>query len=92
MYHTFDETFLFFGTNPNDSKDLGGEIEFWLGAGAEAEKFIIKKPTCIFIPAGFVHCPLVFRNVKRPFMEILIYGKPALIEHRVDLWPPAYKP
>jgi hypothetical protein len=91
MYHVYEEYFLFHGTNPDDAKDLGGEIELWLGAGDTAEKIMITKPSCVYIPAGLVHCPLVFKKVDRPIVEIIIYPKPILIEERIDLYPPGYK-
>jgi len=92
MYHTADEIFLFFGTDPENPSDLGGEVEMWLGQGEDAEKYIITKPTCIHIPAGLVHAPLVFRNVRRPFIEVLCYTKPVLDEHPVFVLPKGYKP
>ncbi|MEM2321033.1 MAG: hypothetical protein QXS79_04030 [Candidatus Bathyarchaeia archaeon] len=92
MYHTADEIFLFFGTDPENPTDLGGEVEFWLGLGEEAEKYIITKPSCIYVPAGLVHAPIVFRNVRRPFIEVICYTKPVLDEHAVPVLPPDYKP
>ncbi|MEM2320399.1 MAG: hypothetical protein QXS79_00720 [Candidatus Bathyarchaeia archaeon] len=91
MYHTADEIFLFIGTDPENPLDLGGEVEFWLGCGEDAEKYIITKPTCIHIPAGLVHAPIVFRNVRRPFIEVICYTKPVLDEHPVPVLPPNYK-
>jgi mannose-6-phosphate isomerase-like protein (cupin superfamily) len=92
MYHTADEIFLFFGTDPDNPTDLGGEVEFWLGLGEDAEKYIITKPSCIYVPAGLVHAPIVFRNVRRPFIEVICYTKPVLDEHGVPVVPPDYKP
>ncbi|MEM2424861.1 MAG: hypothetical protein QXK73_06390 [Candidatus Bathyarchaeia archaeon] len=92
MYHTTDEIFLFLGTNPNDVMDLGGEIEFWLGIGDRAEKYIINKPSVIFVPAGTVHCPIVARNVRRPIKQIIVYTRPTIVEYGVNEWPPDYKP
>jgi mannose-6-phosphate isomerase-like protein (cupin superfamily) len=92
MYHTADEIFLFFGTDPDNPTDLGGEVEFWLGLGEDAEKYIITKPSCIYVPAGLVHAPIVWRNVRRPFIEIICTTIPRLHEHQVPLLPPDYKP
>ncbi|MEM2104466.1 MAG: hypothetical protein QW717_06215 [Candidatus Bathyarchaeia archaeon] len=92
MYHTADEIFLFFGTDPDNPTDLGGEVEFWLGQGEDAEKYVFNKPTCIYVPAGLIHGPIVFRNVRRPFVEILCYTKPVLDEHPVFTLPKDYKP
>ncbi|MEM2104690.1 MAG: hypothetical protein QW717_07380 [Candidatus Bathyarchaeia archaeon] len=92
MYHTVDELFLFIGINPSDIFDLGGDVELWLGLGKKAEKYIISKPSLVYIPAGLVHGPLVFRNVRRPFVQVIINESPTLDEHGVDEWPPDYKP
>ena len=92
MYHTEDEIFVFAGTNPDDLTDLGGEVEFWLGAGEEAEKLTITKSSFVWIPKGLVHCPIVYRRVDRPFLQIVIYANPTLEKHHIDLWPPEYKP
>jgi hypothetical protein len=29
--HDFDEVIAFFGSNPNEVHDLGGEVELWMG-------------------------------------------------------------
>ena len=50
--HKFDECFLFLGSNPENVDDLGGEVEFWLGEGDEAEKYMLTESTAIYIPAG----------------------------------------
>ena len=92
MYHLVEEMFLFFGTNPDDQTDLGGEVELWLGLGDRAEKYIITKPSLVTMPPGLVHCPMVFRNVRRLMIEIVIYTGPELDERGVDEWPPDYKP
>src|SRR5512136_1118032 len=38
-HDNFDELFLFFGTYPTDNTRLGGEVEMWLGHGADAQKY-----------------------------------------------------
>ena len=60
--HDFDEIIGFGGTNRNYPRELGGEIEFWLGG----EKHIITKTCLIFIPKGVEHCPIYFRRVDTP--------------------------
>ena len=49
----FREAVTFFGSNPEDPTDLGGEIEFWL----EEEKHTITRSCVIFVPPGIRHCP-----------------------------------
>ena len=91
MYHTYDEAFVFFGTNPKDPLDLGGEIEFWLGAGEHAEKWVINRSTYVYVPAGLVHCPMDCVKFERPFIEFVMVPNPVHIEHHINLWPPGYK-
>lgn len=91
-YHMRDENFLFIGTNPDDPMDLGGEVEFWLGLGRLAEKHTISKPSYVFIPAGLVHAPLVFKNVRRPFHEVIFKDGPRFqsVEIGAETWPPDF--
>lgn len=63
--HDCDEILGFFGSNPDNPNDLGGEIEFWL----EDEKHIITKSSLVFIPKGMKHCPLIIRRVDRPIFH-----------------------
>ena len=70
--HDYDEIFIFAGTNPDDVSDLGGEVEFWIGEGADFEKILFKSSSAIFVPRGTAHFPMIFRNVKRPIMHIVV--------------------
>jgi quercetin dioxygenase-like cupin family protein len=63
--HDSDEIIGFFGNNPEDPYDLGGEIEIWL----EDEKHILTRTSLIFVPAGMKHCPLILRRVDRPIFH-----------------------
>ena len=92
MFHTYDEMFFFVGTNPDDPNDLGGEFDFWLGAGEHAERQLINKPTCIFVPAGMTHCPIDVHKVDRPFIEIVVAPRPIHTEFHPGLWPKGYQP
>jgi hypothetical protein len=74
--HDFDELFLFIGLDPHDTLNLGGEVEFWLGEGDEAERFITTKATAEWVPAGVVHNPHYFRRVDRPFLMVVIAMTP----------------
>lgn len=64
--HDFDEIIAFFGTNPKDPYDLGGEVELWI----EDEKHIMTKSFLTFVPAGMKHCPLKIHRVDRPIFHI----------------------
>ncbi len=92
MYHTYDEWFFFVGTNPDDPAELGGELDFWLGAGEHAEKHVINKPTCIFVPAGMMHCPIDVHRVDRPFIEFVVAPSAIHTEFHPGVWPTGYKP
>jgi mannose-6-phosphate isomerase-like protein (cupin superfamily) len=63
--HDFDEVLAFFGTNPEDSHDLGGEVELWI----DGEKHLITKSFIAFIPKGVKHCPLRVTKVDRPIFH-----------------------
>ena len=78
-HDNFDELFLFFGSNPHDNTRLGGEVEFWLGDGENAQKFIAKEPTAEWCPRGVAHNPHIFTKVddpKYPIIEIVIAVTP----------------
>jgi mannose-6-phosphate isomerase-like protein (cupin superfamily) len=68
--HEFDEVFVFLGSNQKEPNDLGGEVEFWLGEGKDTEKYRFTTSTCIFVPKGLVHLPMIFKNIKRPFLLV----------------------
>lgn len=71
--HDFDEVIGFFGSDPQNPRDLGGEVEFWL----EDEKYILRKSCFIFAPRGLRHCPLRVIRVDRPifFLAVSITSK-----------------
>jgi hypothetical protein len=66
--HDTDEIIGFFGNNPDDPYDLGGEIEIWL----QEDKHVIDHTAMIFVPAGMVHCPLVLKRVDRPIFHFTV--------------------
>ena len=66
--HKEGEIIGFFSSDPDKPYDLGAEIELFMGE--EQEKFIITYPTTIYIPKGFVHCPLRFVKVDRPLLLV----------------------
>jgi hypothetical protein len=63
--HDFDEVIAFFGSNPEDPLDLGGEIELWLGG----EQHLINRTCLVFIPRGISHCPIKIRRLDRPILH-----------------------
>jgi len=71
--HDFDEVVGFFGSDPQNPRDLCGEVEFWL----EDEKYILKNSCLIFCPKGLRHCPLRVIRVDKPifFLAVSLTGK-----------------
>jgi hypothetical protein len=70
--HNYGEIFLFLGTNAKDTHSLGAEAEFWLGEGEELEKIQFTTSSSVYVPPGVAHFPLIWRNVKRPVMMVVI--------------------
>jgi hypothetical protein len=90
-YHNCEEMFVFSGTKPYESNDLGGEIELWIGLGEQAEKYTITKPTAIAFPPGLVHGPIVFRKVNTPISWVIVHNAPYFSNCVVRLLPPEFK-
>ncbi|MBN1191021.1 MAG: hypothetical protein JXA46_14795 [Dehalococcoidales bacterium] len=79
--HDFDEIIGFIGSDPENPKDLGGEVEFWL----EDEKYLLTKSCLIFAPRGLRHCPLRVTRADRPILFLAFsvtgrYTKEGIIE------------
>jgi hypothetical protein len=70
--HNYEEIFLFLGTNPKDTTDLGAEVDFWVGEGDEREKVTFTTSSSIYIPPNVVHFPQIWRNVVRPVITVVI--------------------
>lgn len=68
--HEFPEMLCFIGGNPLDITELGAEIEITLGE--EREIHPITTTAVVALPAGLLHCPIVFKKVEKPlvFLEV----------------------
>jgi hypothetical protein len=55
----------FFSFNYEDVRELGAEVELWIGG----EKHIIKNSFASFIPAGLEHGPMIIRNITKPIFH-----------------------
>ena len=66
--HDFDEIIGFIGSDPQNPRDLGGEVEFWL----EDEKYILENSCLIYAPSGLRHCPLRVIRVDRPIFFLAV--------------------
>ena len=63
--HDFPEVLGFFGTNPDDTHDLCGEVELYI----DGERHLLTKSFLAFIPAGVKHCPLRVLRADRPIFH-----------------------
>jgi len=63
--HSVPELLCFYGSDPQNPYDLGGEVEIWI----EGEKHILTKSSLIFIPAGVTHLPLYVNKLDRPIFH-----------------------
>lgn len=80
-----DEFFGIFGAElPDVFSSFDAEIELCMGP--EEEKHIITKPTFVFIPKGFHHCPLNFKKVNKPILFQAIHLGPYFHEINQGRW------
>lgn len=70
--HDCEEMFLFLSTNKDDPDDLGADVEFWMGDGDEAEKLTFNTSSLIYAPKNVTHMPIVFKNVKKPLLLVIV--------------------
>jgi len=70
--HENSEILGFYGTNPDDPYDLGGEIEVTI----DGETHVLTKSSLVFIPGGLPHCPLTITRVDRPIFHFSIVMDP----------------
>lgn len=76
MHEDCDELIGFFGSNPDDPSDLGGEIEFTIGG----EAHLLTKSSIIFAPAGLAHNPMRILRVDRPIFHFSVVTKSSYSE------------
>jgi hypothetical protein len=73
--HDADEYLIFLGNDPADwFSSFDAEIDLFLGE--EMEKYLIDKPTVVYIPANLTHCPLEFRVINRPVLFTALLQAP----------------
>jgi hypothetical protein len=68
--HPFAEVVLLIGSDPKNLRDLGGEVEWWMGEGKDAEKFVLTSTTAIYVPKWLPHGPVIFNRVDRPILNV----------------------
>jgi hypothetical protein len=65
--HNADEYLIFLGGElPDLFSSFDAEIDFWIGE--EQEKYVITRPTIIYIPENLPHTPLDFRVINKPVL------------------------
>jgi len=70
--HPFTEIFYFISLDPDNPDSLGGEIDLWIGEGAEAEKYTLTKPTVIHMESNIKHLPIRHHGGKMPFLQLIV--------------------
>ena len=66
--HDFDEIVLHIGGDPENPEDLGAEIDFYV----EGQCLTLTTTCGIFLPAGVSHGPLIWKDVRKPHIEMAI--------------------
>jgi hypothetical protein len=80
--HDWDEIIGIFSTNPNDSDNLGGEIQ--LNMGDDDLRFT--KSCCIFVPRGTRHGPMIMRKVTTPIILVTTGNSPYYTQSLTPGW------
>jgi hypothetical protein len=78
--HEFDEMLGFYGSDPGDPHNLGGEIVIHIGG----EKHVLLKSALIFIPRGMKHMPLSVERVDRPIFHFSVAMNPEYTSKALD--------
>lgn len=67
IHHANDEYLWFIGSNLKDPFDFDAEIEISLGWDPDdMQTIVITEPTVVRVPPNMWHCPIKYRNVKKP--------------------------
>ena len=66
--HAQPEILGFYGSDPENPYDLGGEVEIFI----DDEPHILTKSTMLFLPPDLLHCPLYVNRVDRPIFHFSV--------------------
>jgi hypothetical protein len=77
--HDFDEIIGFIGGDPQNPRELYGEVEMWM----DDEKYMINKSCLIYIPKGLRHCPLRVTKVERPMLFFAFSGTTKYVKDKI---------
>lgn len=62
--HHVGEVLYFIGGDPMNFKEFGADVELFI----DGEKYFINSTTFVYIPEEVPHCPLYFKNIRKPIM------------------------
>ncbi|MGD9158347.1 MAG: hypothetical protein PVG39_08085 [Desulfobacteraceae bacterium] len=79
-HYNFDEIVLHFGSDPDNPTDLGGHMRFDVGN----DQLEFDTNYCIWLPKGVTHGPLVWYDIKKPFIEMAIMLNAGTVEQYAD--------
>jgi len=88
--HYVSETMLITNSDPTKA-DLGGEVEFWIGDGPDAEKVSLTKRTLITIPPDTYHLPMYVRDIDSPIIMMQVTDMPIWTAKNHMRMPPGFK-
>jgi len=71
-----DKMMFFYGTDPENLKDLGAHVEYHLGEGEDEEIFEFEDARCVFIPKGVRHGPIFITRFRRTLVLFNVYTVP----------------
>jgi hypothetical protein len=69
--HSYDAYMGFIGGDPLNFAEFDAEVE--LSLGEEQEVQTINSTSIVYVPAGLLHCPLVFKRVGKPIIFMHIF-------------------
>jgi hypothetical protein len=68
IHAKYDEIVLHIGGDPDNPEDLGADIQFTI----DNKPLLINKTSAVFIPAGVKHGPVVWKEVRKPHLQMAI--------------------
>jgi hypothetical protein len=70
--HDYTEIVLYIGGDPDNPRDLGGEIEYYVGG----QPLIFDTTAALYIPRGVKHGPVTWQKFTKPHLEMSIILSP----------------
>jgi hypothetical protein len=74
--HDYPEIVIHLGNDPDKPEELGAVIEFGMGD----DSLVVDSTSCIYVPKGVPHGPLVWKKVDRPHIEMVIMPGAGTVE------------